>query len=82
MGRGTFLKSRARMRWMKPSIFKSRRLLHLAQKDPELEVPRQIKNNSSQQTSVLIDEKGLAHWVRLVSYIEGDPMGEYDHLGI
>ena len=60
--------------------FQIKALLHLAQKDPRLVVPRQIKNNSGSQSSCLNDEKGRPHWVRLVSYIEGEPMSEYDHL--
>ena len=55
-------------------------LQHLEQKDAGLSVPRQIRNKSGQSYSVLTDEKGRAHLVRLLSYVEGVPISEFDRL--
>lgn len=60
--------------------FQIKVLLHLEQKDPGLIVPRQIKNKLGGQASLIKDQKGRAHWVRLVSFVEGVAMDSYDHL--
>jgi hydroxylysine kinase len=60
--------------------FQIKALLHLQQKDPGLSVPRQIRNKSGESYSVLNDENGLAHMARLLSYVDGCPVSEFDHL--
>lgn len=60
--------------------FQIKSLLHLQEKDPGLTVPVQIKTLSGEQAVVLKDGNGRSHWVRLVSYVEGEPLDLYDHL--
>ena len=60
--------------------FQVQALLHLEKADPGLVVPRQIADNSGAQAGILADEDGRPHWVRLVSFVEGEPLGEYDRL--
>lgn len=60
--------------------FQIKALLHLEEKDPGLSVPRQVRNKSGQSFSVLNDENGRVHLTRLLSYVEGVPASEFDHL--
>jgi hydroxylysine kinase len=55
-------------------------LLYLEKNDPQLSVPRQIRNQSGQSYSTLISENGHTHLARLLSYVEGIPISEFDHL--
>ncbi|MEM7194929.1 MAG: phosphotransferase [Pseudomonadota bacterium] len=62
--------------------FQVQTLLHLERKAPDLYVPRQVKNRTGEQAGTITDDSGKTHWVRLVTYVEGDPMGDYDHLDL
>jgi hydroxylysine kinase len=60
--------------------FQIKALLHLEAKDPGLSVPRQVRNKAGQSYSLLNDENGRLHLARLLSYVEGIPISEFDHL--
>ncbi len=60
--------------------FQIQALLHLQTVDPELSVPRQIPDRFGRQASVLHDRSGQTHWVRLVSFLKGEPVDNYDQL--
>ncbi len=60
--------------------FQIKSLLHLQKTDPGLSVPVQITTKSGEQAAIIKDDSDQPHWVRLVSYIQGEPLDLYDHL--
>lgn len=62
--------------------FQVQALLHLQRVDPELSVPRQIPDQADNQASRLNDQEDRPHWVRLLSFIDGEPLDHYDHLDL
>ena len=54
--------------------FQIKSLLHLQVTDPGLTVPVQIKTTAGEQAAKITDDNGQAHWVRLVSFVEGEPL--------
>lgn len=60
--------------------FQIKALLHLEEKDPGLSVPRQLRDKAGQPSSVLNDENGRPHCVRLLSFVDGEPLSGHDHL--
>ena len=62
--------------------FQVQALLHLQRVDPELSVPRQIPDLEGHQASRLNDQEDRPHWVRLLSFIDGEPLDHYDHLDL
>lgn len=62
--------------------FQIKALLHLQKEDPELTVPVQIKTLSGEQAAVIKNKHKKAHWARLVSYVDGEPLDLYDPLSL
>jgi len=62
--------------------FQIKSLLHLQVTDPGLTVPVQIKTTAGEQAAKITDDNGQAHWVRLVSFVEGEPLDLHDHLNL
>ncbi|NIZ12990.1 phosphotransferase [Phaeobacter sp. HF9A] len=59
--------------------FQIESLLHLAQRDPDLPIPRMIPSQTGEMTVKVVHE-GETHVVRLLSYVPGTPLSLSGHV--
>ncbi len=58
------------------SDFQVQALIHLENGSPHIPVPRIIRNTAGNYLSEIVDNKGVSHALRIVTYIEGIPYGD------